>query len=71
MNRKPLREAGFSVLKAADVPSVLIELGFMSSASDLANLTDESWRAGMAAAIRDGLRAWVKEDRATKALIRQ
>ncbi len=71
LNRKPHREAAFSVLKAADVPSVLIELGFMSSDRDLANLLDAGWRASMAAGIRDGLQAWVLEDKATRGLVRQ
>ncbi len=48
---QPLRSAGFRVLKAPDVPSVLIELGFLSNATDEARLTDPEWRAGMARAI--------------------
>ncbi|MDA5556340.1 N-acetylmuramoyl-L-alanine amidase [Shimia sp. MMG029] len=71
LNRKPLREGAFSVLKAADVPSVLIELGFMSDQQDLANLQDAGWRAAMAAGLRDGLLAWIEEDKATRALVRQ
>ncbi|TCL09748.1 N-acetylmuramoyl-L-alanine amidase [Shimia isoporae] len=71
VNKKPRREGAFSVLKAADVPSILIELGFMSSERDLANLQDAGWRASMASGIRDGLNAWVIEDKANKALVRQ
>jgi N-acetylmuramoyl-L-alanine amidase len=71
VHKRPLRQAGFSVLKAADVPSVLIELGFLSTKGDLKNLTDPIWRAGMAAAIRDGLVAWTLEDTALKRLRRQ
>ncbi|SFM41761.1 N-acetylmuramoyl-L-alanine amidase [Shimia aestuarii] len=71
LNRKPHREAAFSVLKAADIPSILIELGFLSSQKDLANLRDPGWRAAMAAGIRDGLQAWVIADKAAKALVRQ
>ncbi|KPA22921.1 N-acetylmuramoyl-L-alanine amidase AmiC precursor [Shimia sp. SK013] len=71
VNKKPRREGAFSVLKAADVPSILIELGFMSSEGDLANLQDAGWRASMSAGIRDGLQAWVIEDKATRALVRQ
>ncbi len=70
-NKKPLRHAGFSVLKAADVPSVLLEVGFMSSAADLERLTDPNWRALMAGAIRDALQLWVQEDEAMRALLRQ
>jgi len=71
MNRRPLRAAAFSVLKAADIPSVLIEIGFLSSPRDLKNLSDAEWRAGMAAGIAAGLDAWQKEDAATRPLVRQ
>ena len=71
INKTPLRHAGFSVLKAADVPSVLLEVGFMSSAADLERLTDPNWRALMAGAIRDALQLWVQEDEAMRALLRQ
>jgi N-acetylmuramoyl-L-alanine amidase len=64
MHRHPIQQAGFSVLKSPDVPSVLIELGFLSSASDLERLIDPEWRAKMAAALRDALRVWATEDAA-------
>ena len=38
------RFAGFRVLKAPDVPSVLVELGFLTNRSDERNLTSSSWR---------------------------
>ncbi|MBX9459435.1 MAG: N-acetylmuramoyl-L-alanine amidase [Rhizobium sp.] len=44
----PLRHAGFRVLQAPDVPSVLLELGFLSNPRDEALLTDEAWRAKVA-----------------------
>ena len=59
------------MLKAADIPSVLIELGFLSTEADLDNLQDPIWRAGMAAGIRDGLNAWALEDAALSRLRRQ
>ncbi|MEN3212539.1 N-acetylmuramoyl-L-alanine amidase [Methylorubrum populi] len=45
MSTKPHREAGFKVLRSPDVPSVLIELGYLSSKSDLEKLQSEEWRA--------------------------
>jgi N-acetylmuramoyl-L-alanine amidase len=51
MTGKPLRSAGFFVLKAPDVPSVLIELGFLSSRSDEKKLKDNAWRVKMAKAL--------------------
>lgn len=44
LNKNPHRSAGFRVLKAPDVPSVLLELGYLSSKSDLASLTSPQWR---------------------------
>ena len=44
MSTKPHREAGFKVLRSPDVPSVLIELGYLSSKSDLEKLQSEEWR---------------------------
>ncbi|PIE14399.1 MAG: N-acetylmuramoyl-L-alanine amidase [Rhodobacterales bacterium] len=71
MNSKPYRAAAFSVLKAADIPSVLIEVGFMSSARDLENLRDPAWRAGAVAGMRDGIQAWIIADTALRKLVRQ
>ena len=44
LNKNPVRSAGFVVLKAPDVPSVLLELGYMSNDRDLAKLNSEQWR---------------------------
>lgn len=71
MNRRPLRRAAFSVLKAADIPSVLVEVGFLTSQRDLENLQDPEWRAGMARGIRNGLLAWRTADEAIRPLVRQ
>ena len=59
------------MLKSPDIPSVLLELGFMSSPRDLANLADPSWRAGMAEALREGLDTWRDADAAAADLVRQ
>ena len=45
MHKHPLKSAGFRVLKAPDVPSVLIELGYVSNARDLKQLVSENWRS--------------------------
>ncbi|MFG1432643.1 N-acetylmuramoyl-L-alanine amidase [Xanthobacter sp. V2C-8] len=56
-HRGALKSAGFRVLRAHDVPSVLVELGYMSSKEDLKLLTSDAWRDqvsdAMAAAIGD------------------
>ncbi|MBX9709826.1 MAG: N-acetylmuramoyl-L-alanine amidase, partial [Xanthobacteraceae bacterium] len=45
MHKNPLKSAGFKVLKAHDVPSVLIELGYVSNKDDLQHLVSEGWRS--------------------------
>jgi len=44
LHKHPMKSAGFRVLKAPDVPSVLIELGYVTSRQDLKLLTSETWR---------------------------
>jgi N-acetylmuramoyl-L-alanine amidase len=45
MHKHPLKSAGFRVLKAPDVPSVLVELGYVSNKDDLEHLVSENWRS--------------------------
>jgi len=71
VNSHPIRRADFSVLKAADIPSVLIEVGFLSSPRDLKNLTNPEWRLGMAQGIARGIQAWVIADMARAGLRRR
>jgi N-acetylmuramoyl-L-alanine amidase len=51
LHTKRLRSAGFRVLKAPDVPSVLLELGFLSNPEDEKELTSEEWRDRMASSV--------------------
>ena len=49
--REPHRSAAFAVLKAPDVPAVLIELGYLSNSQDCNQMATPRWRDGMANAI--------------------
>jgi N-acetylmuramoyl-L-alanine amidase len=49
--RQPHRSAAFVVLKAPDVPSVLIELGYLSNSDDADQMNTARWRNGVADAI--------------------
>lgn len=71
LNSRPMRMAGFSVLKSPDIPSVLLEVGFLSSDRDRANIADAEWRARMAQAVSDAVRAWRQADAANAELVRQ
>ncbi len=54
----PDRHAGFVVLKAADIPSVLVEMGFMSNPRDEAALRRADHRAKVAAAMKRAVEAY-------------
>lgn len=69
--KRPQLSAGFTVLKAPDIPSVLIELGFLTNRKDLNNLLNAQWRAGIQTGILNGLEAWAVEDAAQARLLRK
>lgn len=71
LNSRPQRAAGFSVLKSPDIPSVLLEVGYLSYARDLENLSNQAWRQKMAAAIAQALVNWRISDAAAAELVRQ
>jgi N-acetylmuramoyl-L-alanine amidase len=48
MIKNPRRSAGFQVLRAHDVPSVLVEIGYLSNDQDEKLLTSEEWRSRVA-----------------------
>ena len=54
----PARHAGFVVLKAADIPSVLVEMGFMSNPQDEAALRRPAHRARVATAMKRAVEAY-------------
>ena len=53
--RRPKRSAGFAVLKAPDVPSVLIELGFLTNKTDAQRLSRKKNQEAIASAIAAGI----------------
>ena len=55
LNKNPLKSAGFRVLKAPDVPSVLIELGYVTNKDDLKLITSDQWRSRTADAITQAI----------------
>ena len=58
LRRFPVRQADFFVLQAPDVPSVLLELGFLSNAADMANLLQGEWQDRTADALARGVSAY-------------
>lgn len=61
LHSKRLRSAGFRVLKAPDVPSVLLELGFLSNPDDEKQLTSDSWRDRVAASVTAAIDGYFTE----------
>ncbi|HMB09862.1 MAG TPA: N-acetylmuramoyl-L-alanine amidase [Saliniramus sp.] len=55
LNRNPVRQAAFRVLRAPDVPSVLVELGYLSSRRDIALLRSEEWRGKTTRAMAEAI----------------
>ncbi|MBV9739025.1 MAG: N-acetylmuramoyl-L-alanine amidase, partial [Hyphomicrobiales bacterium] len=57
LNKNPLRSAAFLVLRAPDVPSALVELGYLSSDVDRASFASPQWREEAARAIAGAIEA--------------
>jgi N-acetylmuramoyl-L-alanine amidase len=62
----PVRQADFFVLQAPDIPSILVELGFLSNAADIANLQRSEWRDKAVAAMAKGIGAYFDQLAATE-----
>lgn len=58
LNKNPARSAGFVVLKSYDVPSALLELGYLSSEKDLSRLTSPEWRERAAGKTAEAIEAF-------------
>ena len=58
LTKTPHRSANFRVLKAEDVPSVLVELGYLSNDKDKRALTSQEWRSNVAEAISNSIRTF-------------
>jgi N-acetylmuramoyl-L-alanine amidase len=67
MHKHPLKSAGFKVLKAPDVPSVLIELGYVSNKGDLEHLVSEDWRSRTVGSMAQAIDAFFAKRLATTA----
>ncbi|TKW79372.1 MAG: AMIN domain-containing protein [Bradyrhizobium icense] len=65
MHQHPLKSAGFRVLKAPDVPSVLVELGYVSNKGDREHLVSDSWRNKAVGAMSGAIDAFLAKRLAT------
>jgi N-acetylmuramoyl-L-alanine amidase len=63
LHKTPLRSAGFRVLTAPDMPSILVELGYLSNAEDLAQLQNAAVRTKLAAELSKALTEFILSGR--------
>ena len=58
LHKGAVEQAGFAVLKAPDIPSILIETAFISNPEEEARLTDDAYQDQMAEAVLKGIRKY-------------
>jgi N-acetylmuramoyl-L-alanine amidase len=63
VHKTPLRSAGFRVLRAPDMPSILIELGYLSNAEDVAGLMGAAQREALARSLAKAFAGFLTERR--------
>ena len=61
LHKRQVEQAGFAVLKSPDIPSILVETGFISNPTEARKLATASYRRQMAGAIFRGLRRWWRD----------
>lgn len=58
LHKRNVEQAGFAVLKSPDIPSILVETGFISNPDESRKLASRSYQRQMARAIHAGIRSW-------------
>jgi len=58
LHKRQVEQAGFTVLKSADVPSILVETGFISNPTEAERLATPEYQDKLARAIRRGVQSW-------------
>ena len=58
LHKKQVEQAGFAVLKSPDVPSILVETGFISNPKESSLLATSRYQKKMASAIHRGIKGW-------------
>ena len=62
LHKGSVEQAGFAVLKAPDIPSILIETAFISNPEEEAKLTDDAYQDQMANAVMKGIRHYFSKN---------
>jgi N-acetylmuramoyl-L-alanine amidase len=61
LHKKQVEQAGFAVLKSPDIPSILVETGFISNPAESQKLASSSYQKKMARAIHTGIKSWFQD----------
>jgi N-acetylmuramoyl-L-alanine amidase len=61
LHKSRVEQAGFAVLKSPDIPSILVETGFISNPEESRKLASRSYQKQMARAIHAGIKSWFVE----------
>lgn len=62
VSKKPHRSAGFAVLKSSSIPSVLLEVGYMTNDQDLKNLRSSRFQKQVGRIVKEGVSRYLKEN---------
>ena len=62
LHKRSVEQAGFAVLKAPDIPSILVETAFISNPEEEARLTDNGYQDQMADALMNGIRKYFSKN---------
>lgn len=62
LHKNAVEQAGFAVLKAPDIPSVLVETAFITNPEEERRLRDDAYQARMAAAILGGIKKYLSSN---------
>lgn len=62
LHKRSVEQAGFAVLKAPDIPSILVETAFISNPEEEARLTDNGYQDQMAEALMNGIRKYFSKN---------
>lgn len=62
LHRQQVEQASFAVLKSPDIPSILVETGFISNPQDASQLRTRAYQHKMARAIYRGVKSWFAEN---------
>ncbi len=62
LHKPHVEQAGFAVLKAPDIPSILVETAFISNPEEEKRLTDDAYQDKLADAILRGIRRYLAKN---------